>query len=80
MAEFKVHSLKIKTDENNLKIEDSYVIKTKEKMTLILNDAFKKLDLWDFKTKRDMNSLIRQWRTYNKCIYLERKQEVVISK
>jgi hypothetical protein len=76
MAEFKVHSLKIETDKDNLKIENSYVIKSKEKMELILNDIFKKLDLWNFKTDRNIKSLIKQWRFYNRLykLHLFRKK------
>lgn len=56
----KIRGLKVRIYNDRFKIFNTYQIKNKEKMNIILELIMNKT-----KTNRKMNSLIRQWKAYN---------------
>lgn len=63
MTEAKIRGLKIYFWSDNMRIIDSYKIKSKKKMKEILEEALNRDSFYI--TKRTMKSLIREWRAHN---------------
>ena len=64
MVEFEVKGLIVQVFPNNIKIINSYKIKTKKEMESFLEEVFEKAPI--YKTKRKMGSLIREWKCHNR--------------
>ena len=64
MIEFEVKGLNVQVSPENIKIVDSYKIKTKKEMKSFLEEVFKKAPI--YKTKRTMGSLLREWKCHNR--------------
>ena len=64
MVEFKVKGLTVQVFPDNIKIIDSYKIKTKKEMKMFLLEVFEKAPI--YKTKRTMGSLLREWKCHNR--------------
>lgn len=64
MSMTKIKGLRIYFSLFNMKIENSYQIKSKEKMIPILEAAIKKNS--EYYTDRSMTSLVREWRVHNR--------------
>ena len=58
MVEFEVNGLNVQVAPENIRIVDSYKIKTKKEMENFLKEVFEKAPI--YKTKRTMWSLIRE--------------------
>lgn len=67
MKEVTIGDIKIKYNEHNIKILNSYKIKDKYLMRFILNDF---LAITKFKSKRSVNSWIREWKSHNRLYKL----------
>lgn len=68
MIEFEVKKLKVQVFPKNIKIINSYTIKSKKEMKEILLEVLEKAPLC-YK-KRSINSLIREWRCHNRLYKL----------
>lgn len=64
MVEFEIKGLNVQVFPNNIKIIDSYKIKTKKEMKEFLLEVFKKATI--YKTRRTMGSLLREWKCHNR--------------
>ena len=64
MVEFEVKGLNVQVFPNNIKIIDSYKIKTKKEMKEFLLEVLKKATI--YKTRRTMGSLLREWKCHNR--------------
>ena len=67
MQQIKILRVEIEYNENNVRIKDSYKIKTKEYMKLILT-LFK--ERTGFKSKRSIDSWLKEWKTHNRLYRL----------
>lgn len=65
MVEFQVNKLTVQVTPYNIKIIDSYKITNKKQMKEILKEIIEKAPL--FKSKRSVRSMVREWKTHNKC-------------
>ena len=68
MIEFEVKKLRVQVFPKNIKIIDSYTIKSKKEMKKILLEILEKAPL--YYKKRSINSLIREWRFHNRLYKL----------
>ena len=77
MVEFEVKGLIVQVFPNNIKIINSYKIKTKKEMESFLEEVFEKAPI--YKTKRTMGSLLREWkchnRFYNKGLFISHTKD-----
>ena len=77
MVEFEVKGLKVQVSPENIRIFDSYKIKTKKEIESFLKEVFEKAPI--YKTKRTMGSLIREWkchnRFYNKGLFISHTKD-----
>lgn len=77
MVEFEVKGLNVQVSPENIRIVDSYKIKTKKEMENFLKEVFEKAPI--YKTKRKMGSLIREWkchnRFYNKGLFISHTKD-----
>ena len=64
MIEFEVKGLNVQVSPENIKVVDSYKIKTKKEMKEFLLEVFKKATI--YKTRRTMGSLLREWKCHNR--------------
>ena len=64
MVEFEVKGLIVQVFPNNIKIINSYKIKTKKEMESFLEEVFEKAPI--YQTKRTMGSLLREWKSHNR--------------
>lgn len=64
MKETKIKGLKILYNDNQIIINNFYLINNKEKMQEILEIILKKNEFYD--TKRDINNFINEWKTKNR--------------
>ena len=64
MVEFEVKGLNVQVSSENIRIVDSYKIKTKKEMKSFLEEVFEKAPI--YKTKRTMGSLLREWKCHNR--------------
>ena len=74
MIEFEVKGLNVQVFPNNIKIIDSYKIKTKKEMKEFLLEVFKKATI--YKTRRTKDSLLIEWKCHNRLY----KKGILISR
>lgn len=63
MVEFETNGVTVQVIPENIRIIDSYKIKSKKLMKTIIIDILEKAPI--YKGKRSVKSLIREWRSYN---------------
>lgn len=63
MVEFKTNGLTVKVTPENIAIINSYRIKSKKQMKIIIKDILEKAPI--YKGKRSIRSLVREWRSHN---------------
>lgn len=68
MIEFEVKKLRVQVFPRNIKIIDSYTIKSKKEMKEILLEILEKAPL--YYKKRSINSLVREWKCHNRMYNL----------
>ena len=82
ITETKIRGLEVRIDEHKIKILDSFQIKDRKKMKMILENALDKDS--EFKTERTIKSLIKEWVSHNRLykIHFFRKinKDCVLSK
>lgn len=81
MIETKIKGLKILLDDDYIEIIDAYQIKSKQKMTEIIEEAIDKMEF--FSERRDVPSMVKQWaftnRMYRWHIFRKKNSKCIIT-